>query len=648
MHGGMKRGLVYHKPALLAALLFSVAFAGCVGDDGNSADSIINPHTGKPILPPELRENLTQPLYEIAGHYDTTFEGQTGTQLYLDWYLPTVPEGTKVPTILVFTPYQSARPEEGGVPTTGAPNVTVPAITNPVTGANITNEMTSNPDDLIEDTPYWTSLVNDYVSYGYAVAFADVRGTHRAGGCTDQTGPDQWTDGYDYVEFLAAQEWSNGNVGMKGVSYDGETQTTTAFRQPPSLKTIVPVAAVSSQYEWLIYQGVPFELGPAVGMAGYAMGSAEPSYAPSDAQHYPEKFECQDEAFTDGSDTSGDYTAFWERIDYRPFAGEIDVPVLFIQGFDDYVVRSHQATPFFDNIESEKRGIFGQWTHSNPNREDWADIEHAWYDHHLLGIENGIMDILPPVLAEDNKDNWWGLEEYPASEPEWLELELSADGNLVAPGTAMEGEAVIHDYTTEYFVSSAGSFFGIPLGTAVAAPAIQTIGTEATGHPTHVEFTFTPSEDMVMYGRPELTFTATASAESTHWVALLDNGTNMGEPCMDSSAPYRDCVNYGYQDTRHRNGLDNPQDLTPGESYELTVLFSTQFEVLEAGVKHTLILTNNNPDIQQDPTNSENRILLGADNPAVLRIPLMPVDALPLPADELPATYPGYLPPTEE
>ncbi len=616
---------MFHKSSLLVVLLLSVAFAGCVGNasDDPFANGAINPQTGKPILSPELRENLTQPLYEIAGHYDATFEGQTGIQLYVDWYLPTVPEGTKVPTILVFTPYQNAKLQEWqeDAPATG---ISVPSEVPRIGGYS--------PDGEIIDSPYWRSLTEDYVSYGYAVAFADVRGTHRAGGCTDQTGPDQWTDGYDYVEFLAAQEWSNGNVGMKGVSYDGETQTTTAFRQPPSLKTIVPVAAVSSQYEWLIYQGVPFEMGPALGMAGYAMGSVSPSYDPMDAQYYPEKFECQDEAFTDGSDTSGDYTAFWERIDYRPHAHEIDVPVLFIQGFDDYVVRSHQATPFFDNIQSEKRGIFGQWTHSNPNREDWADIEHAWYDHHLLGIENGIMDILPPVLAEDNQDRWWGLEEYPASEPEWFELELSADGTLVVPGTAMEGEAVIHDYTTEYFTSLIGP----------EQDAIHEVGTTATGHATHVEFTFTPSEDVVMYGRPELSFTATASAASTHWVALLDNGTNMGNPCVDSAAPYRDCVNYGYQDTRHREGLDNPQDLTPGEPYDLTILFSTQFEVLEAGVEHTLILTNNNPDIQQDPTNSENHILLGGDNPAVLRIPLMPVDALPLPAEELPAVYPGY------
>lgn len=596
------------KPTLLVAVLLAGALAGCVADDpASGTDAAINPTTGRPILPPELRANLTEAIYEIEGHYEATFTGQTGIQLYVDWYLPDVPEGQKVPTILVFTPYQSGNPEEGGVEPAGTP-----------------------ADGLLADTPYWSGLMEEYVSYGYAVAFADVRGTHRAGGCTDQTGPDQWTDGYDYVEFLAAQEWSNGKVGMYGVSYDGETQTTTAIRQPPSLATIVPVAAVSNQYEWLIYDGVPLEGNPLLGMVGYLAGSAAPSFEPGDLLLYPEKFECQDESLAAGLDWSGDYTEFWERIDYRPYADQIQVPTLLVQGFDDHVVRSHQATPFFHDIEAPKRAILGQWGHAVPDREDWGDILHAWYDHHLLDIENGIMDILPPVLAEDSQQRWWGFDDYPVMEPEWLELELSPDMTLVAPGNGAAGELTIHDYPTEYFLS-----------TGVTEAPVQTVGTGATGHGTHAVWTFTLPEDRVLYGRPELTFTATSSAESTHWVALLGNETT-GD-CRDSGAPYVGCVDFSYKDTRHRHGIDQPEPLTPGEPYELRMVFSSQFEVLPAGETHTLVLTNNNPDVQQDPTNSQNTIHLGGDTPAVLRIPLMPAGVA-LPADELPAIYPGYLP----
>jgi pimeloyl-ACP methyl ester carboxylesterase len=597
----------------MVALMTAVAFAGCTGTSETS-DLGLNPFTGRDILAPDLRASLSVAQYEIEGHYDVTFEGQTGIQLYMDYYLPTTPEGQEIPTILVFTPYQGGKVQEGyaDAPATGASS---PDDT-PFVGS-------IGPDDYIVDAPYRAALVEEYTSYGYAVAFADVRGTHRAGGCTDQTGPDQWTDGYDYVEWLGAQEWSNGKVGMWGVSYDGETQTTTAFRQPPSLATIVPVAAVSSQYEWLIYQGVPLgDAGPGPGMAGYAAGSAEPSYAPEDAALYGEKFECQDEAFTDGSDTSGDYTPFWETIDYRPHVQEIDVPVLLVQGFDDYVVRSHQATPFFDNIQSEKRAILGQWTHALPDREDWGGILHAWYDYHLLSIENGIMDILPPVLAEDNNDQWWGMDEYQASERDWLELELSGDGKLVTPGNAVNGQFEIRDYPS--------------------SEQEETLAMER-----RVEFKFTPDQDYVMFGRPELDFTAASSAVSTHWGAFMLNGTEVTANCLESGNPYYECVNYGYQDTRHRDGLDNPKDLTPGEQYQLNILFSTQFEVLKAGVEHTLVLTNNGPDMMQDPTDSTNTIYVGGANAATLRIPLMPASAISLPENELPEVYPGFLPASE-
>ena len=130
------------------------------------------------------------------------------------------------------------------------------------------------------DGPYNANLVETFVPYGYAVAFADVRGNHNAGGCVDQTGPLQWQDGYDYVEWLGTQDWSNGNVGMFGISYDGETQFTTAMMAPPHLKTIVPMAAVSNQYDWNFYEGVPYETQPTLGMVAYFQGIGRPQHGP--------------------------------------------------------------------------------------------------------------------------------------------------------------------------------------------------------------------------------------------------------------------------------------------------------------------------------------------------------------------------------
>lgn len=564
---------------LLAASLLGGVLAGCVQPVTPAA-------TGASLLDPALRAPLTEPIYEILGHFEHAFTGTTGTKLYVDYFLPDVPEGHQVPVILVFTPYQSGGADE-----------VVP---------------------VLPPQAYSSRLVNEYVPYGYAVAFADVRGNHRAGGCIDQTGPEQWQDGYDYVEWLGTQEWSNGKVGMWGVSYDAETQFTTAMTRPPHLVTIVPIASVSNQYEWSFYQGVPYEGQPFQGMFSYFTGSAEPSTDPRDALIYHEKLECQPEQFRAGLDFSGDMTPFWKERDYRPMAKDIEASVLHVHGLADWNVRPIHVDPLFNDIQSEKRAIFGQWRHALPDREDWEDILHAWYDHWLLGRENGILDILPPVLLEDDAEQWHGTTSFPPLAQEWLTLELSADGTLVEPGSAKAGEVVLMDRPREVLRSV------VPRGALAPDEAV---------------FEMTTTEDMLLLGRPEITFTATSSARSTHWVARL---VVVEKDCELNGSGQSVCDNAGFQDTRHREGLDRPRDLEPGEAYALSIRMYPQADVVPKGSTLRLVLANDDPNVQQDTSRSTNTVMLGGETPALLKLPLAPATIL-LPHDELPPVYPGYL-----
>ena len=574
---------------LVAAIAASVA-TGCLGP----AETPASTNVPAGILDPVLRAPLTEAVYEILGHFQHKWEGTTGTQLYVDYYLPDVPEGVKAPVILVFTPYQDPQPGEA-----------VPGL---------------------DDPAYRAKLVEDYVPRGYAVAFADVRGNHQAGGCIDQTGPEQWQDGYDYVEWLGTQEWSNGKVGMYGASYDAETQLTTAMLNPPHLATIVPVASVSNQYEWSFYQGVPYEMQPFIGMFSYFQGSAVPSTDPADAPRYPEKLTCQPQQFAAGTDFSGDVTPFWAERDYRAMAANITASVLHVHGLADWNVRPVHVDPIFNSITSEKRAVFGQWPHAFPDRKDWDDLLHAWYDHFLMGRENGILDVLPPVLIEDDREGWHGMEAFPPLDQEWLTLELSADGKLVPPGMAKEGTLVLRDYPEEVLTG--------------VMPTTSMLGPDALGTPTRLVFEWTTTEELRLVGRPELTFTAATDKESTHWVAEWQVE---GKDCvLNGKIRQPICDNVGYQDTRHREGLDSPKDLTPGEPYDLAIRMFPQYDVVPAGSVVRLVLTNNNADVQQDPTDATSEVFLGGDAPALLRLPLAPA-SVPLPHDELPVIYPGYL-----
>jgi putative CocE/NonD family hydrolase len=98
------------------------------------------------------------------------------------------------------------------------------------------------------------------VDAGFAVVCQDVRGQHESDGRFDPfvgEGP----DGHDTVEWIAAQPWCDGRVGMSGRSYAGATQWLAAAERPPHLQAIAPVVTGSDYYHGWVYQGGAFQLG---------------------------------------------------------------------------------------------------------------------------------------------------------------------------------------------------------------------------------------------------------------------------------------------------------------------------------------------------------------------------------------------------
>jgi len=81
--------------------------------------------------------------------------------------------------------------------------------------------------------------------YGYVYAVAAVRGSGASFGTRiDPTPPQESLDAYDLTEWLAAQPWCTGKVGMYGISYSGTVQFMAASAAPPHLKAIFPEMAM--------------------------------------------------------------------------------------------------------------------------------------------------------------------------------------------------------------------------------------------------------------------------------------------------------------------------------------------------------------------------------------------------------------------
>ena len=88
-----------------------------------------------------------------------------------------------------------------------------------------------------------------FARHGYVYALVDVRGRGSSGGTFDPFAQES-RDGYDVVEWLARQSWSNGKVAMWGGSYAGYDQWATARERPPHLATIVPAASVRAGIDY--------------------------------------------------------------------------------------------------------------------------------------------------------------------------------------------------------------------------------------------------------------------------------------------------------------------------------------------------------------------------------------------------------------
>ncbi|MDX1611621.1 MAG: CocE/NonD family hydrolase [Candidatus Thermoplasmatota archaeon] len=580
---------------LVTALTLLAGLAGCIGqgDDLSPTSQETPVRQGLDALTEPVFDTILRTAHTIQGEV----QGHETEEIWLDIYRPEgASEGT-VPTILVFTPYQALGDARG-----------------------VTDAAQGEPNVPPEEQPYNEDLVDFFVPRGYAVAFADVRGNHNAGGCIDQSGEGQWWDGHYTIEWLADQPWSNGKVGMIGVSYDGETQVSTALTNPPSLATIVPIASVQSQYQYLYYHGVPYNMQGVSTMAAYLAISAIPGTDPQAATTYHERFTCHPENFEAALDLSGDWSPYWEeRAYFKQNAQVTNTSVLHIHGLQDWNVKPDHIDPQFENWNTEKRAIYGQWGHAWPQRDDWAGDEgilHRWMDHHLLGTDTGLMDELPPVLAQDTDERWHALDALVDDAAPTARFQLDAGMALVTE-RAEAGELILHDYPRDQAPS--------PIERRAISDAVNQAGSAVTGHETSALWTSEAmAEELVLTGRPTLTLNVSTTEESTHWAAHLvlihEDGT-------------QEVINRAYQDTRHLDGLDDPKPLTPGEPYQLTLTFFPQMDVIPAGSQLALWLSNDDSWVHQDDTYAMSTLELGPG--AVLELPLIQPDAGSVPGDTL-------------
>ena len=139
---------------------------------------------------------------------------------------------------------------------------------------------------ILERTPYNRAGIDGWARYfaprGYVAVGQDVRGRYDSEGSWRLHRDDQ-NDGFDTAKWIAAQPWSSGAVGTVGTSYPGGTQHALALSNPPALKAMVPIDAMSNYGRYGVRHNGAFERSAPLAARGEPRLSR---YGPPDA-HRP-------------------------------------------------------------------------------------------------------------------------------------------------------------------------------------------------------------------------------------------------------------------------------------------------------------------------------------------------------------------------
>jgi predicted acyl esterase len=226
-----------------------------------------------------------------------------------------------------------------------------------------------------------------WVPLGYAVVYLDVRGYHDSEGEASIASAQDGEDFYDAIEWAGGQDWSNGNVGLMGVSYLAISQWVAAAANPPSLRAIVPWEGQTDAFrEVLFHGGVPETAFTEFWHGRVTSGANTPPLPPLQTLQI-----LQRDVQLLGGIINTDGIAL----------DQVEVPALVCASWSDHGLHTRGSFEGFKQIRSTQRWVF---THGRPKwevfySEEAVETQRRFFDHFLRGVDNG-WEETPPVRLE--------------------------------------------------------------------------------------------------------------------------------------------------------------------------------------------------------------------------------------------------------
>jgi uncharacterized protein len=339
----------------IAGVLAAVMIISCPlasGQFGPTKPRPLNPGQTEFKKGSTVRPGAKPLASDITLDRDVAIKMRDGIVIYADLFRPT--GGTNLPTVIAWTPYGKNEGTPGiAFASFGKGGQQIPSDTPPpgVTLSDVSGlQVFEGP-----DPGYWCA-------HGYAILNVDPRGSFNSGGKGGMMSAQGSDDGYDAVEWVASQPWSNGKVAFSGNSALAMAQWGIAALRPPHLAAIAPWEGVTDlPRDSMSRGGVAGSVG---GRPGGNANSGPPNQPPAQPLMGPE---------------------------LRSMAAhlqDIQVPAYIVAS---YTSGLHVTGTFrgWEWIPSKDKWLRVHNTHEWPDLYQYEDDLRRFFDHYLKGLDNG-------------------------------------------------------------------------------------------------------------------------------------------------------------------------------------------------------------------------------------------------------------------
>ncbi len=467
---------------------------------------------------------------------------------------------------------------------------------------------------ILSRTPYKKELAELQARYfarrGYVFVVQDVRGRFGSGG-TWEPFVNERKDGFDSVEWAAAQPWSTGKVGMIGASYLGWVQWWAAVEKPPHLVTIIPNVTPPDPFFNIPYEYGVFFLYGAVWWADVLTQNATADISGAAMARIGEHKWSKvlralpvrdlDTVVLGGENKywrawidHPNNDAYWKRGSYLGDLKNVDIPVFHQSGwFDGDAIGTKLAFLGMARLKKKRQKlVLGPWAHTDQAQRrlgDWdfgpeavaIDLQREylrWFDHWLKGVANGIDEEPLVRIFAMGSNRWLSGNTYPLEgtrDEKWFLASgghantSKGDGQLVPAAPAADTpDSYVYDpgdpTPDADFYEAADPKPGETVSAAVEKRARDDYHTSVTAtRPDMLVYASAPFAADVTYAGPvSAVLYAASSARDTDWFMSLIEVDEAGKLFPLASGKIR---------ARFRDSMSKPSLLRPGQihAYQL-------------------------------------------------------------------------------